>query len=257
MALRSFLEYAGLIDCSLSALYLVAKSIPIKKSPGKIVEFLSEKALESFLQQPDISKIKEFRDLVFMTLMYDTAARCSEILDMKVSDLRLTGKHPIAYLHGKGGKTRTVPMLNKTVQYCEKYLKKYHPGVAVNSQEQLFFTIIHGEKKRMSPDAVAVFFMKYGEKAHANCEECPAHIHPHMLRHTRAMHLYRSGMPIDLLSQYLGHSQIETTMIYAYADTEMKRASIEKAELLSESHNKTRPIWIDNEEMIMKLSGLL
>jgi len=46
-------------------------------------------------------------------------------------------------------------------------------------------------------------------------------------------------------------------MIYAYADTEMKRASIEKAELLSESHNKTRPIWIDNEEMIMKLSGLL
>ena len=55
----------------------------------------------------------------------------------------------------------------------------------------------------------------------------------------------------------IGISYVTPDMIYAYADTEMKRASIEKAELISESHNKTRPIWIDNEEMIMKLSGLL
>lgn len=189
--------------------------------------------------------------------MYDTAARCSEILDMKICDLRLTGKHPIAYLHGKGGKTRTVPLLARTVKYCEQYLNKFHPGEHEDSNELLFFTTIQGNKKKMSPDAVAVFFSKYAKKTQNSCPGFPEHVHPHMLRHTRAMHLYRSGMPLDLLSQYLGYSQVETTMIYAYADTEMKRASIEKAELLSDKHTKNRPVWVDNEEMIMKLSGLL
>ena len=56
-----------------------------------------------------------------MILMYDTAARCSELLDMKVCDLRLDAKHPIAYLHGKGRKIRTVPLLSKTVQHCKQY----------------------------------------------------------------------------------------------------------------------------------------
>jgi len=257
MAFRSFLEYAGIIDCTLSALYLVAKSIPAKKAQGKIVDFLSEEALETFLRQPDITKKKEFRDLVFMALMYDTAARCSEILDMKICDLRLTGKNPIAYLHGKGGKTRTVPLLQRTVEYCEHYLGKYHPEEAMNSKEHLFFTTIQGSKKRMSPDAVAVFFTKYGRRAQASCPGFPTHVHPHMLRHTRAMHLYRSGMPLDLLSQYLGHSQVETTMVYAYADTEMKRASIKKADLLPEKHAEVQALWVNNEEMIMKLAGLI
>ena len=81
----------------------------------------------------------------------------------------------------------------------------------------------------MSPDTVAAFFAKYGSMAKAVCQEVPEHIHPHMMRHTRAMHLYQSGMPMVLLSQYLGHAQVETTMIYAYADTEMKRKAIEKA----------------------------
>ena len=69
--------------------------------------------------------------------------------------------------------------------------------------------------------------------------------------------LYRSGMPLDLLSQYLGHSQVETTMVYAYADTEMKRASIKKADLLPEKHAEVQALWVNNEEMIMKLAGLI
>ena len=43
------------------------------------------------------------------------------------------------------------------------------------------------------------------------------------------MHLYRRGMSISMIGQFLGHSREETTLIYAYADTEMKRKAIEKA----------------------------
>lgn len=256
MALRSFLEFAGQIDCAQMALYLSACNIPLKEAHGRIVEFLTEPALAALLQQPDPSKQKDLRNLVFMILMYDTAARCSELLDMKVSDLRLDAKHPIAYLHGKGNKTRTVPLLGKTVQHCRQYLCKFHPSEDEHSEAPFFYTMIHGTRQKMSPDTVAAFFTKYGNMAKAACPEVPEHIHPHMMRHTRAMHLYQSGIPMALLSQYLGHAQVETTMIYAHADTEMKRAALQKADAVRKAKPVPNEIWADNEEMILKLSGL-
>ena len=74
MALRSFLDFAGQIDCTQTALYLSACNIPSKESHGRIVEFLTEPSLTALLQQPDPSKPKDLRNLVFMILMYDTAA---------------------------------------------------------------------------------------------------------------------------------------------------------------------------------------
>lgn len=257
MALRAFLDFAGQIDCTQTALYLSACNIPSKEAHGQIVEFLTEPALAALLQQPDPSKQKDLRNLVFMVLMYDTAARCSELLNMKACYLRLDTKHPIAYLHGKGRKTRTVPLLSKTARHCKQYLKRFHPDKNDYSEAPLFYTVIHGAQQKMSPDTVATFFTKYGRMAKSVCPEVPERIHPHMMRHTRAMHLYRSGMPMVLLSQYLGHAQVETTMIYAYADTEMKRAAIQRADAVRKAKSVPDEIWADNEEMILKLSGLL
>lgn len=80
----------------------------------------------------------------------------------------------------------------------------------------------------MSDDNVARFLKAYGASAKEKCAEIPNKIHPHLFRHTRAMHLYRGGMPLALLAEWLGHSQLETTLIYANADTEMKRQAIQK-----------------------------
>ena len=80
MALRSFLDFAGQIDCAQTALYLSACNIPATKAHSRIIAFLTEPALAALLQQPDPSKFKDLRNLVFMILMYDTAARCSELL---------------------------------------------------------------------------------------------------------------------------------------------------------------------------------
>jgi integrase len=77
-----------------------------------------------------------------------------------------------------------------------------------------------------------------------------------LLRHTRAMHLYRQGMPIHLLSEFLGHANFETTKVYAYADTEMKRKAIEKADVLRDGMPPQESLWVDDEDMILKLSGL-
>jgi site-specific recombinase XerD len=257
MVLRSFFEYAGIVDCTQVSLHLMCRAVPAKAAQGKVVEYLSEPALEALLKQPDAKKPKELRNLFFMVLMYDTAARCGEVLGMKVRDLRLHAKHPIAYLHGKGGKTRTVPLLSGTVAHCERYLRQFHPGESVDSDAPLFYTVIHGARQSMSPDTVALFLKKFGEMARSDCPEIPPHVHAHMLRHTRAMHLYHQGMPMMLLSEYLGHRSEETTKVYAYADTEMKRAAIDKADLVRKGASPQIPVWDGDEDMILKLSGLI
>ena len=257
MVLRAFFDYAGIIDCTQTSLYIDSLNIPVKEEHGKIVEFMSEAALEALLQQPDPTKRKELRNLTFIILMYDTAARCCELLGMRIKDLRLNAEHPIAYLHGKDGKTRTVPLLPNTVHHCKRYLRKFHHNEPADSEKYVFYTVIHGTQNRMSHDNAADFIERYGLMASPKCAEIPKHLHPHMLRHTRAMHLYRNGMPLELLSQFLGHASVDTTRIYAYADTEMKRVALEKINSQKPDSKMSIAIWENDEDMILRLSGLL
>lgn len=256
MVLRSFFKYAGMVDCAQIDIHMKLKKIPTQNAQGKIVEFLSEDALKALLAQPDVSKRLEYRDMVFMTLMYDSAARCSELLDLRVQDLRLDSRYPTVYLTGKGNKTRLVPLMPQTARHCEQYLTQFHTEPAGKGSDYLFFTVSHGERHRMSPDNVAYFMKKYGEQAQPLCLEIPDRVHPHQLRHTRSIHLYRDGMPLSLLSEFLGHADPETTKIYAYADTEMKRAAIQKGEKARGAIPDAEPIWKNDDEMLRKLCGL-
>jgi integrase len=254
MVLRSFFEFAGVTDCIQMALCLDINGVPVKNEPGRIVEFLTETALEALLKQPDVNKTTGVRDQFFMVLMYDTAARCGELLNMRVGNLQFNAQHPSAYLYGKGNKPRSVPLLSKTVEHCKRYLQRFHPDPCPD--DYLFYTVIHGMRHQMSADCVARFMKKYGNLARKDCPELPPHIHPHQLRHTRAIHYYRDGMPLVLVAEQLGHASTETTKIYAYADTEMKRAAMEKADKNRNLAPPATPIWQDDEEMILKLSGL-
>ena len=73
------------------------------------------------------------------------------------------------------------------------------------------------------------------------------------------MHLYQEGMDLTLVSQWLGHSQLETTQIYAHADTEHKRKAIEAATLQDNPlHSKLNSAryTVTDEETLKKLAGL-
>jgi len=254
--LRSFFDYAGQLDCTQIALELSVKKIPVARHPKRMVEFLSENALKVLLEQPNTDKLNGLRDRFFMSLLYDSGARCSELLDMKVCDLKINITHPIAYLRGKGSKVRSVPIMPKTVEHCRYYLNKFHTNTDFASDNFLFYTTIHNEQRRMSPDAVAKFMKKYGEQARKLCPEVPERIHPHQLRHTRAIHMYRDGVPLVLVGEFLGHVDPITTKIYAYADTEMKRKALEKTNALRTDAFDISPVWKDDEDMILRLSGL-
>lgn len=254
-AIRAFVRYAGILDVTVVPLQVEIEKVKLRKPEKKLVPYLSKEQLSVFLAQPDISKRNGLRDMVFLTLMYDTAARCQEMVDLKISNLVLDSESACVYLTGKGEKTRVVPLMNKTVLHLQHYLEKFHPDDMCSNDDYLFFTFSHGERHRMSEDNVAAFVKKYGERAKMICADIPDRVHPHMLRHTRAMHWYQDGMPLTLLSEILGHAQIETTKIYAYADTSMKREAIQKATKDS-NQNISDAIWANDEEMIQKLVGL-
>jgi site-specific recombinase XerD len=256
MALRSFFAYAGFLDATHIALSLDLAAIPVKKTPGKIVEPLSETALQALLAQPDTTTITGRRNQVLMILMYDAAARCSEITGLRIRDLNLDTARPTVRLHGKGNKTRIVPLLDRTAEHCREHLRRCHPGQPADSDAFVFFTTIHARHQPVSADTIAAFLKTYGNTARTTCPGMPARVHPHMLRHTRAMHLYRQGLPLPLLADYLGHASIESTRIYAYADTEMKRAAIAKIDPHNMNTPAIEPIWEGNDDMILALAGL-
>ncbi len=254
-AIRSFIQYGGILDVCTIAIQADVEKIRFRKPPQKLVHWLTKDELVIFLSQPDVTKKTGLRDMVFLTLMYDTAARCQEMIDLKIQDLSLMQAAPCIYLTGKGNKTRVVPLLPKTVQHLRNYLNKFHPADMRNPTDYVFYTY-SGPQKRMSEDTVAAFVKKYGLSAKLECPSIPQRVHPHMLRHTRAMHLYQDGVRLTLISEFLGHAQIETTKVYAYADTEMKRRAIQKA-------NSTIPdtvpeaVWkTSDSEVLRKLAGL-
>jgi len=255
MALRAFTKYAAGRDAQNLFLQAELANVPKQNYEKSVVEFLSEDELKTLLIMPDRSTKLGLRNSFLMSLMYDAGARLSEVLNLKLGNFELEQGKPFVYLTGKGNKTRTVPIMNKTVQMFRRYCREFH-AEPLNQDDFLFYTVIHGVKHQLSPDAVQLFMRKYCEKAKRTCPSMPDNFHPHQLRHTRAIHLYRGGVPLSLVAEFLGHAQISTAQIYAYADTEMKREAIRKID--SSSDNTQDPaVWENDREMIKRLYGLI
>jgi site-specific recombinase XerD len=242
-----------MIDPAKIHIQVQISNVPRKKVPVKVVDHMSEAVLKTLFKQPNLVKSNGRRDQFFMILMYDVAARCRELLDLKVGDVNL-GKYASVMLTRKGNKKQSVPVSESVADHFTEYLKWFHPQNERSENDYVFYTVIHGIKQQMSPDAVAAFMRGYATKCHTVCPETPSRIHPHMLRHTRAMHLYRSGMPLVLISEFLGHADVNTTRIYAWADTEMKRQAIKLVS--SEANISVNAIWHGDEMMIKRLYGI-
>lgn len=255
--ISAFFAYAAAVSPENMSLHSAVLKIPRQKTDKfSALEYMSENAVKAVMDQPDTTTQKGVRDQFFMILLYDTGARIQEMLDIKVCDIK-DGNAPAVQLNGKGRKTRTVPLMPETMAHFNNYMKVYHPDGNRYSRIPLFYVIQHGEKHAMSDDNVRNFLKKYGNTARLVCSEVPENIHPHLWRHSRAMHLYQHGMDLTLISQWLGHSDLETTLIYAHADTEQKRRAVEKAMGRDVVSDIDVPKYtITDDELLKKLYGL-
>lgn len=181
--------------------------------------------VEAILAAPDVSDPYERRDMVLLSLMYDSAARVQEICDLTVKDLRLRKPYAVS-ITGKGDKTATVPLMKETADVLRKYLSDTKLDCPEKCDAPLFSNH-RGEK--LTRAGVTYILKKYCDKVRKSDPSFPDKVSPHMLRHSKAMHMLQAGIDLTYIRDFLRHSQITTTQVYAKADVEMRRTIIEEA----------------------------
>jgi site-specific recombinase XerD len=252
-ALSSFLSFVATDDVSLAVPSIEASKVPCAKTPVKQLQYLSQEAVRALLAQPDRLKPRGIRDSLLLVMLYDTAARITELLTLKVTDIKLDLKHPYVILTGKGKKSRSVPLMERTVAHIRLYNTMFHAGEA--HCDHLFYTKTTGVCNPMSYENASKMIAGYGRQAATACSEVPIRVHAHLLRSTRAMHLYQDGVPLSYIKDLLGHSNINTTSIYAMADLGMLRAAISNIE--DPLKGFAAPIdWKSEKEKLKALAGL-
>ena len=259
-SIRAFYSYAAENDITVIVHYEEILKVDTANVVEKLVEHMSEDAVKVIIAQPDTSTNKGLRDMFLMLLLYKTGARIQEALDVRLKDIQF-GKTPSITFYGKPNYTpRAVPLRENTTEHLKEYIKIFHPNEGVYSDQYLFFTIRSGAKKRMTEDNARDFIRKYGVSARTICAEVPESVHPHLFRHSCAMSLYQSGVHLTIISQWLGHAQLETTLIYAHADTEIKRKAIEKSipkDTPLGKHVDSQRYKVDDELVLKQLCGLI
>jgi integrase/recombinase XerD len=235
-----------------SGLYHFQKvmAIPIKKATKKTVEHLTPTALKLLLEQPDKQTAKGRRDLTLLSVLYDTGARVQELIDLKVCDVILDSPS-VVILHGKGNKSRRVPIVKNTCTLLQSYLVENNLDQPWKNQNPIFSNNQH---HKLTREGVAYIIAKYVESARNSSTIVPPKVRPHILRHSKAMHLLQAGVNLIYIRDFLGHVDIKTTETYARADTETKRTAIENA--FPDLLNTHLPDWSKDQELLAWLSEL-
>ena len=248
-ALSSFFRWLQAQDPARMAGCQDILAIPAKKKPRQVVNHLMVEQTRHLLAAPDRSTRKGRRDATLLATLYDTAARVSELAGLTVRDIRVDSP-PLAVLTGKGRKTRHVPLGHNTAALLAAYLAEHGLDQPGHDDHPLFTSQHHA---RLSRGGIAWIIGKYQARA-GDPALAGADLSPHVIRHSRAMHLYDSGVPLPYIRDILGHVELATTDIYARASTEAKRKALEAA--YTEIVTDDLPEWNHDHGLLNWLASL-
>lgn len=220
-AIKSFLRFAQTRAPELISQTRPVLAMPAKTTPHPEIAYLTIEAITLLLEHAKTNG--RIRDLALLTCIYDTAARVQEVADLSHGDLHA---HPPVTITvtGKGRKTRTIPLTGDAAAIVVKHAQS---GQASTPTDPLF-TSQRGA--RLTRAGITAILARHAASAHAtNPQTIPEHVTPHMLRHSRAMHLLEDGVNLIYIRDLLGHASVTTTEIYAKTNPELKRVAIEQA----------------------------
>jgi site-specific recombinase XerD len=234
-ALRSFLKYAAHHD--LSALQIIEKAlaVPMKRFDRPMLGFLSRPEMQAILDAPPCTTWVGQRDQALFTMLYNTGARVSEILGMRIKDVILDAS-PAVHIMGKGRKERSVPLWRSTVCVMRAWKRR----IANAAADTHMFPSRVGTA--MTRSNVAQRLTLAVETAAERLPELRTRsISPHTIRHATAMHLLQSGVDLAVIALWLGHEDPATTHMYLEADLAMKERALNRLQPLETKSPRYRP----------------
>ena len=222
-ALRTFLKFAARRD--VTALHDIerALAVPMKRFERPMLGFLTRPEMLAVLGQPGQNWSSQ-RDHLLMAMLYNTGARVSEMIGVRVVDVILDDGACV-HLHGKGRKLRSIPLWKSTVVEIRAWLR-LNP-------------VLRGEAALLpNRDGQAMSRSNVTQRLNlavtrAKTEQpslSKKRVSPHTLRHTSAMHLLQSGVPFNVIALWLGHESTTTTHRYVEADLAMKEKALARLE---------------------------
>lgn len=228
-AVHAFARYAATRDPEHLELCQRILAVPFKRARPRVVEYLEADEVRALLNAPDRATADGRRDHALLLALFNTGARVQEILDVRPCDLQLARPLQVR-LRGKGRKERLCPLWPQTAETLRALLTE--SGIDSTATQPLF--------RNRRGEALTRFGVRYLLRKHAHAARSAAttlgakRIHPHVMRHTAAVHLLQAGVDLVTISHWLGHTSVETTNRYAAVDLEMKRAAVAKARPLGD-----------------------
>ena len=233
-AIHSFYQYCSVEEIEHIENIQKILSIKTKKYEKKVHEYLTKEEVQTLLASIEPSNKIGRRNLLVLSLLYDTAARAEEIIHLKLEDIRL--EEQLVILTGKGNKQRIVPIMENTKKLVISYLKEnkiesgylFQNKMKLPMNETFIRDIVKSKDKKLSP---------------------------HIFRRSRATHLLEAGVNILYIQELLGHEDISTTQEYAKV---IEKNKIEAIKKVSPNIVETEalPDWNDDKDLLSQLLNL-
>ncbi|MCL1981706.1 MAG: site-specific integrase [Clostridiales bacterium] len=246
----AFLAFASDMCPVYTNAYLEAKSIKIKKAPESKKDFLTIEEYKAMLECVDITKRNGFNHYLLISIMYDTAARVDEAVNMNLEDFTF-GKESSVIIFGKGSKYRRVYLASHTVKLVKEFKQ-----ITGRETGALF---LNRSNERISDSGIDHILKKYSAKASETMATLRSKIiSPHVLRRTKASHMLLNGASLPVIQRFLGHASIVTTQKYLELGSDAMTKAIEKAgELLFSGNDQNCAVssWKE-QNVLQRLKGL-
>ena len=172
--------------------------------------------VEAILNATDSSTALGVRDRAIMEVLYSSAIRRTELLQLSVFDVD-TRRGSLLVRLGKGGKGRLVPLGERACAWVDKYLQQVRPDLVVGVDAGILFLTQHGDPlhDHTLGETVKRYIAAAGVPASGAC---------HLFRHACATHMLENGADTRFIQVLLGHSNLSTTQVYTHvALTKLKQ----------------------------------
>jgi integrase/recombinase XerD len=219
-ALHSFVSHLLRHDLSRAEQYRQILAIPAKRARIRPPSYMEPAEARALIAQPDSTTASGARDRALLLFLYNTGARVSEALAVRLADLHLARPAQVR-LHGKGNKDRLCPLWPETVRALRLLLQRNH----IPEGGEVFRST---RGTPLTRDGVAYVITKHLGGAEAGTFSFrQRRVTPHVLRHSCAVALLQAGVDLSVIRDYLGHVSVATTGRYLSSNLDMKRQVLE------------------------------